>query len=64
MEKEEGPDWYRTLLREKKKDSSYYVRMIQIVSEERDRCNKFNDQNLLCAQAFGRLEALKHGKKN
>lgn len=63
LERKEGPGWYQNLLVKQKNDSGYYARMIQIVSEEKDRCSKYNDQTLLCAQAYGRLEDLKHERK-
>jgi DNA polymerase-3 subunit delta' len=63
LKHEAGPDWYVRLLQKADGDSSYYAEMITIVSEELDRCNKFNDQTLLCAQAYGRLKELKDGKK-
>lgn len=52
-----GPEWYRQLKAEA--GMEYYGRMIILVSEEKDRVNKYNDLNLLMDQAFFRLEELK-----
>ena len=54
---ENGPEWYRAL--KPQGDAEYYGRMIILISEERDRVNKYNDLNLLMDQAFFRLEELK-----
>ena len=63
MDHAAGPAWYRQLLAKAEKDDAYYARMLKIVTEELDKCNKYNDQTLLCAQAYGRLKELEDGKK-
>ena len=37
-----------------------YARLILIADEQKDRVNRFNDLNLVMAQAFSRLEELRH----
>lgn len=51
-----GPGWYRALKPEK--DVSDYGRMIILISEQRDKVNKYNDLNLLMDQTFFRMEEL------
>ena len=61
---ERGPVWYGDLLRSEKKCTEYYADMVILVTQERDRINKYNDLNLLMDQAFCRLEDLEHEYSN
>ena len=51
-----GPSWYRDEVMHAKGSDIDYGKLIMIIAEEKDRCNRFNDLNLLLGQAFMRLE--------
>lgn len=53
---EEGDSWYHNVVKSANKSNRYYADILKIAIEERDRVNKFNDLNLLLAQAIYRLE--------
>lgn len=57
----EGPTWYSNAIKKARKQSDInYARLLEITIEERDRCNRVNDLNLLLDQAIYRLEEEKH----
>ncbi len=51
-----GDSWYFQAVANAKGEQDDYGKLIRIVTEEKDRCNKYNDLNLLMDQAFLRLE--------
>ena len=57
----EGPAWYRQAIATENRKQEYYAKMLVIANEQKDRVNRFNDLNLVLAQAFYRLEELNHG---
>ncbi len=57
----QGPAWYTASLAKEQLPIDYYAKLLVIASEQKDRVNRFNDLNLVLAQAFFRLEELNHG---
>ncbi len=55
-----GPSWYYDAVMHAKGSDIEYGKLIMIIAEEKDRCNRFNDLNLLMCQAFWRLEEFNH----
>ncbi|MBQ1322147.1 MAG: hypothetical protein IIY72_09260 [Solobacterium sp.] len=54
---EAGPDWYRQAMnRDRKTDPARLAARMRIAAEQRDRCNRNNDLNLVLAQAMYRWE--------
>ena len=54
---EAGPDWYRQAMnRDRKTDPARLAARMRIAAEQRDRCNRNNDLNLVLAQAVYRWE--------
>ncbi len=53
-----GPWWYVQSVSQGKGSEIYYGKLIMLANEQRDKVNRFNDLNLLMAQAFWRLEEL------
>lgn len=56
----EGPAWYHDAVLRAPGSSDAYGKLIMIADEQKDRVNRFNDVNLVMAQAFSRLEDFKH----
>ena len=56
----EGPAWYDDAVFHAKGTIEQYGKLIVIADEQKDRVNRFNDLNLVMAQAFSRLEEFKH----
>lgn len=56
----EGPAWYHDAVMRAEGTADVYARLILIADEQKDRVNRFNDLNLVMAQAFSRLEELRH----
>lgn len=54
------PTWYHSAIESLRSmhTSRTYEKQIEIIVEQRDRCNRTNDLNLLLAQTIARLEAL------
>lgn len=55
-----GPSWYHDAVIHAKGTKDQYGKLIVIADEQKDRVNRFNDLNLVMAQAFSRLEEFKH----
>lgn len=57
---EGAPTWYHSAIESLRSmhTSRTYEKQIEIIVEQRDRCNRTNDLNLLLAQTIARLEAL------
>lgn len=55
-----GPKWYHNAVFNTKMTEQDSAALIMIVSEQKDRINRFNDLNLLMAQTFRRLEDFNH----
>lgn len=63
LHNDNGPQWYRKALQEAEGTSEIYGKLMMIAAEEKDKVNKYNDLNLLMAQAFYELEGFnrEHG---
>ncbi|MBE6127732.1 MAG: DNA polymerase III subunit [Erysipelotrichaceae bacterium] len=55
-----GPKWYHDAVMNTKMNEHDAAELIMIVSEQKDKINRFNDLNLLMAETFRRLEDLNH----
>lgn len=60
MHDAEGPSWYHDAVLAEAGRKDLYGKLIIIADEQKDRVNRFNDLNLVMAQAFRRLEEFKH----
>lgn len=60
MHDADGPSWYHDAVLRAKGSTDQYGKLIIIANEQKDRVNRFNDVNLVMAQAFSRLEEFKH----
>ena len=58
-----GPMWYREAVKNTKMSEHDSAKLIMIVSEQKDKVNRFNDMNLLMAQTFLRLEDFNNERK-
>lgn len=56
----EGPKWYREAVRKAPYTKEQCAELIRIVSEQKDRVNKYNDLNLVMCQTCWRLEEFNH----
>ena len=59
---DKGPSWYHVVVKNASKSNGYYAKILKIAIEARDKVNKFNDLNLLLAEALYRLEELDRDK--
>ncbi|MDD6675876.1 MAG: DNA polymerase III subunit [Lactimicrobium massiliense] len=59
LKNQDGPKWYREALADARGSQDDYGRLIIICNQQKERCNKFNDVNLLMAQTYERLEDFK-----
>lgn len=57
-----GPSWYHDAVLHAEGSEIDYGKLIMIIAEEKDRCNRFNDLNLLLGQAFWKLEEFNHDR--
>jgi DNA polymerase-3 subunit delta' len=55
-----GPAWYHDVIVNAPGKPEDYANLIRIITEERDKVNRFNDLNLLMDQAYYRLEVYNH----
>lgn len=55
-----GPKWYHDAVMNAKMSGHDSAGLIMIVSEQKDKINRFNDLNLLMAETFRRLEDFNH----
>ena len=58
--KAEGPAWYRDAVRNAQYTKEQCADLIRIISEQKDRVNKYNDLNLVMCQTCWRLEEFNH----
>ena len=56
LERAKGPAWYRKAVKNAVGTKKDYGRLICMISEEKDLCSKYFDQNLLTAQIYEKLE--------
>lgn len=59
----DGPQWYRKALQNAKGTAMDYARLIILVHEQQEKCNKYNDLSLLMAETYERLEEFRNELK-
>ena len=56
-----GPSWYDNAVMHADQKKEYYAKLIMIANTQKDLVNRFNDLNLVLAQAIYKLEELENG---
>ena len=56
-----GPSWYHNAIAEADRNKEYYAKLIMTANTEKDLVNRYNDLNLVLAQAIYKLEELENG---
>lgn len=59
LQRKQGPSWYRQAV-EQAEGIEHYAKLIITMHREKDLCTRFNDQNLLTAQIYQKLEEFVH----
>lgn len=59
-------DWYQQALEDSRKmyTKEIYIKLLEVVREELDLCNRNNDLNLVLDQAIYQMEAITNGRRN
>lgn len=63
LKRNRGPAWYRAALQKAVHQKDAYARLIITIQRELELCTRFNDQNLLTAQIYQKLEEFFHDIK-
>lgn len=59
-ESKDGPHWYQSLIAKAKGQKLDYAHLIILINNLLDKCNKYNDLNLLMAETYEQLEKFKY----
>ena len=63
LKSNQGPAWYRETMRETTLTNDVLAKLIITIQRQKELCTRFNDQNLLTAQIYQKLEEFFHDVK-
>ena len=63
LKSNQGPAWYQESMRETTLTNDVLAKLIITIQRQKELCTRFNDQNLLTAQIYQKLEDFFHDVK-